>query len=134
MEWFAALFIRLAVMALLAGAAELLVPEGALRGAAATAVGIAYRSTKPSVIEGREGKIREDEAVTIAGSSRYDVSMNAAIGFGCLITCGKSRIETLMPFTRVRNAKSHVTRGLSGRNIPDSSRPRMTPPGVRTGI
>ena len=32
MEWFAALFIRLAVMALLAGAAELLVPEGALRG------------------------------------------------------------------------------------------------------
>ena len=51
-----------------------------------TAVGIAYRSTKPSVIEGREGKTRDDDAVTMRGSSRYDVSMNAAIGLGCLAT------------------------------------------------
>lgn len=50
MEWFAALFIRLAVMALLAGAAELLVPEGALRGAAATAVGIAFASAAAAQI------------------------------------------------------------------------------------
>ena len=51
MEWFAALFIRLAVMALLAGAAELLVPEGALRGAAATA-GIAFASAAAAQIMG----------------------------------------------------------------------------------
>ena len=39
-------------MALLAGAAELLVPEGALRGAAATAVGIAFASAAAAQIMG----------------------------------------------------------------------------------
>ena len=52
MEWFAALFIRLAVMALLAGAAELLVPEARCAVRAATAVGIAFASAAAAQIMG----------------------------------------------------------------------------------
>ena len=44
MEQLVQLVIRLTVMSLLAGAAELLVPDGNLRGTASTAVGLAFVS------------------------------------------------------------------------------------------
>lgn len=52
MEQLLALFIRLAVMALLAAAAELLTPEGGLRPAAATAIGLSLVSAVASQIMG----------------------------------------------------------------------------------
>lgn len=51
MEQFLALFIRLAVMALLA-AAELMTPEGGLRSATATAIGLSLVSAVASQIMG----------------------------------------------------------------------------------
>lgn len=42
-QWFQ-LVIRLTVMSLFAGAAELLVPDGTLRGTVSTAVGLAFVS------------------------------------------------------------------------------------------
>ena len=52
MEQFLALFIRLAVMALLAAAAELMTPEGGLRSATARAIGLSLVSAVASQIMG----------------------------------------------------------------------------------
>lgn len=52
MEQLLALFIRLAVMALLAAAAELMTPEGGLRPATATAIGLSLVSAVASQIMG----------------------------------------------------------------------------------
>lgn len=52
MEQFLALFIRLAVMALLAAAAELMTPEGGLRSATTTAIGLSLVSAVASQIMG----------------------------------------------------------------------------------
>ena len=64
----------------------------------------------------------------------YESSMNSSMGFGFLITVPKSLIETPIPLTNVRNAKSHVTIGLSGMNMDENRRPMITPDGVSTGM
>ena len=62
------------------------------------------------------------------------MSMKRNIGLGFRTTRPKSRIETPMPLTSVRKANSGVTMGLSGMKKDASSRPRITPVGVRIGM
>ena len=58
----------------------------------------------------------------------------ASAGFGFLTTAVKSPMETPIPFTRVRKAKSQVTSGLKGLNGPGTSSPIATPASVITGM